>query len=246
MGAAMNRLALCVLSFLIVAWGTSAQAAPAATAIGVSGTVSAESGSQAPRVLAVGSDLFDGETVTTQERSKARLEFADGGLVTLRSNSRLVIEAFHYEEQNPEGDSSVVNLLKGGMRAVTGKVGHRSDSEAYQAKSFAATIGIRGTDFILRLCGPDYGDCSDLKVPASHTGGDGLPVPGLYFTVVEGSISVTNATGTQFYFAGQSGYVADFNTAPTPLVDDPELIKDYEVFSSFLNCTESGIGCLVQ
>jgi hypothetical protein len=130
-------------------------AGEAAVVVSLVGTVSAQKPDGKVRVLAKDSALLAGEIVMTEKGSVVRLRFADGSQTTLRPGSRLVIEDFNYDEADPARDRKVINLVKGGMRAVTGAVGKRGNQGAYHAKTVAGTIGIRGTDYTARLCNND-------------------------------------------------------------------------------------------
>ena len=76
-------------------------------------------GQTQPRLLATRSAISPGETIATQGDTYARIKFNDGGEVVLRPGSQLKIDAYKYEEGNPQGDNIVLSLIKGGMRSVT-------------------------------------------------------------------------------------------------------------------------------
>jgi hypothetical protein len=208
----------------------SAWAGAAAVVQKIYGTASVQRANGTLAVLAVNSPLQSGDTVQTEAKSKLLLRFSDGAMVTVRSNSRLMIEQYDYEEARPEDDSTTLNLLKGGMRAISGAVGKRGNQDAYRSNNFAATIGIRGTGYIVRRCvaeGGDINDCQSLRVPAQKIDDAGNPVDGLYFTVTEGEIVILNASGQYRFMAGQSGYVRDYQSPPEELTADPGLQLDY-------------------
>ena len=64
-----------------------------------------------------------GDVVVTSYNAYVRLKFTDGGEVTLRPNTQLRIERYHYEPTKPQEDSLVFGLLKGGLRTITGLIG---------------------------------------------------------------------------------------------------------------------------
>jgi hypothetical protein len=216
---------------LFVSLTGSAWASAAAVVQNIYGTASVQRANGTLGILALNSELQAGDSVQTEEKSKVLLRFSDGAMVTVRSNSRLMIESYHYEEEDPQADSTTLNLLKGGMRAITGAVGKRGDVDAYRSKNFAATIGIRGTGYIVRSCVSEVAggvnDCHGLRVPPSKIDPMGNPVDGLYFTVTEGVIVLVNTTGEHRFMVGQSGYVRDYESKPEELKDDPGLQVDY-------------------
>ena len=115
-----------------------------ATASSVTGSVSAQTGTAAARVVREGDTVRAGDTVFTGARSSAVLRFEDGQIAALGPNSRMVIQAFEYNAQAKSGNI-VLNLLSGGMRAITGLIG-RSQPQRVTYKAGNYTIGIRGTD----------------------------------------------------------------------------------------------------
>ncbi len=248
-----TRSALFLLIGLWLFFGASlAQAVkPAAEVQGITGTASVTRAGGGIKTLALGSKLFAGDRVTTQQQTRIRLRFADGGLVTLRSHASLLIEDFAYNASNPDGDKAVLRLLKGGMRALTGKIGHRGNRDAYKAKNFAATIGIRGTEYIQRLCGLATKDCANLNVPSQQRGRDGQPLPGLYFAVIHGRILAKNAVSNKRLKAGDYAYVRNFHS-PIQLISPIAKLKtEYALPSRLLGqCFDPSNpdidGCLVR
>jgi hypothetical protein len=218
-------------------WVQSAWAAgEAAVVLSASGTVLAKKTDGKIHALAKDSTVNSGDVVITEKSSAARLRFTDGSTVILRPNSRLVIENYQFEEKNPKADSAVLNLVKGGLRTVTGLVGKRGNQDAHQTKSSAANIGIRGTDYALLLC--EVGDAmcaAEFKqemLDAISNRIQGEVPPGLYLAVIEGVIIVSNNAGEKRFPAVVAGYVADFNTLPIELTGDPGLIRLFPVLGN--------------
>ncbi len=114
----------------------------------------AQSGGQAPRALGKGLVLKEGDRLTTAEGSSAIVKLQDGTRMTLRPNSELIVQTYQFKENTPESNSMVMQLLRGGFRAVTGLISKGSPNAA-KVQTATATIGIRGTDFDARLCGPE-------------------------------------------------------------------------------------------
>jgi len=115
-----------------------------ATATSVSGSVSAQTGAAAARAVRQGDTLRAGDTVITGAGASAVLKFEDGQIAALGPNSRMVIQTFEYNAQSQSGNI-VLNLITGGMRAITGLIGKASPQRVtYKAGNY--TIGIRGTD----------------------------------------------------------------------------------------------------
>lgn len=182
----------------------AAQAAPVGMVTHLSGTLLVKRAGET-RVLSVKSEIFEGDALSTQSASYARLKFNDGGEVVIRPDSQLDVTNYSYAEAEPQRDNVLLGLLKGGMRSVTGLLGQRN-KEKFSVKTMTATIGIRGTHFGALLC---QGDCAAIRTPS------GLPPPdGLHVDVAQGAISLTNQGGTQVVNAGQFAYVRDAVTPP--------------------------------
>lgn len=152
--AACLRLAL----LLLLCIGTIPAFAQSTVLItNISGVVSAQTPGGGARVLTGNAEVQAGDTITTQNESFARVRFPDGTEAALRPNSTLRIDSIRYDQDAPQGDSLVMSLFKGGLRAVTGFIGKRGNPDAHKLHTATATIGIRGTDYVARLCEADCG-----------------------------------------------------------------------------------------
>jgi hypothetical protein len=95
--------------------------------------------------LVKGRDVESGDAIVTGPAGRAQLRFSDGGLVSLQPNSQFNI-AKYADKNDAKEDAFLVDLLRGGMRAVTGLIGKRN-RENYKVTTTTATIGIRGSAF---------------------------------------------------------------------------------------------------
>lgn len=210
---------------LLALVGGARAADPAGTVTHLSGTLAVKRVDGTTRILSRDSQVLEGDTLATAGDSYARVKLTDGGEVTLRPDSQLQIQAFQYEPVRAERDNVVFRLLKGGFRAITGAVVKRS-REKYRVSTVTATIGVRGTHFGALHCA---NDCAGILTAT------GRPLEnGLHVDVAEGTIAVTNNTGTQLFSAGQFGFVRDANTPPVPVptADRPRLPPPPERFES--------------
>ena len=142
------------LTLLTVAMAVAAGSAWGAdgTIQQLSGTISVQKPDGAVRVLTRQSEVTKGDTLNTEKDSYAQVKFADGGIVTLKPNSRIKLDDFNFDEKEPAKDSSTLSLLKGGLRMITGLIGKRGNPDAFKANTVTATIGIRGTTFTVDDC----------------------------------------------------------------------------------------------
>jgi len=155
------RLALGVV-FAVAAGAVQAQAAGEVEF--ARGVGFAQSGSQTPRILGKGLPLQQGDRVTTSGNGSAIIRMADGTRMTVRPGSELVLAQYQFKE-NASDNTMLMQLVRGGFRAVTGLIA-RSGPDAAKVQTSTATIGIRGTDFDARLCSGDCGQES-ARVGAS-------------------------------------------------------------------------------
>ena len=149
-----------------------AQTPEAGRTTSVTGIVALQRADGSVSIAARGSAVRPGDTVLTQPDSRAVIELRDGAQLTVRPGSELRIEGYRFLQGNPEEDSTVLRLIKGGLRTITGLLGQRRP-KAFQLSSGVATIGVRGTDFVARACEDDCAQESrrDLSNRVSRTPG---------------------------------------------------------------------------
>jgi hypothetical protein len=136
---------LILLSLFMAASAFAAEAV--GSVINASGPLLAHKSDGTIKVLALKSAVHAGDTLITEKDTYARIRFVDNSEITLRPNSQIRIDSFVFDEAKPENDSAKFNLVKGGLRAVTGALGKRS-LDRVGVTTPVATIGIRGTTFI--------------------------------------------------------------------------------------------------
>ncbi len=195
---ALAGLALALLCPLALA------AQVAGTVVNLSGPLLAKKENGTVKVLALKSEVEQGDTLMSEKNTYAQIRFTDNSEITLKPNTTFKVEAFAYDAGKPEGDSASFNLLKGGLRSVTGLLGKRN-REKFQLRTPNATIGIRGTTF---------------SVQWVQAAGGALQ-PGLHVLVLDGLINVSNQGGAQLFKAGQFGFVGGPASAPVVVPNNP-------------------------
>ena len=210
----VSRPSLKCLAFVALGLVSGAAWANTGTVTQLSGTLSVIKADGTARILSQKSEVVGGDTVNTQKDSYAQIKFTDGGSITLKPNTSVKIQQFRFKQEEPEKDSFVFGLVKGGLRAVTGLVGKRGDQDAFSMGTATATIGIRGTSY-----GAD--DCLTTPCPKPNSS-DNLE-PAVYVSVTDGEIIATNNAGSQSFLAGQFGAISDRNSRPRFLSTDPGL-----------------------
>ncbi|MEO8754675.1 MAG: FecR family protein [Casimicrobiaceae bacterium] len=170
----------------------------------LSGSVTVQKGDGKPVAGRVGTKVDSGDTVVTGTGAYARMQMSDGGEMVLRPDSQLKVESYKYVEAKPAEDNFVFRMLKGGLRTVTGLIGKRGNRDAYSLRTATATVGIRGTQFDLRVCAGNCGALAD----------------GTYLAVRFGAVQTSNELGTLEVKAGQVVFVP-LSSAPQVLPRDP-------------------------
>lgn len=99
--------------------------------------------------LEKGSELYEGDVITTSSSSRLHIAFVDGAIAALRPNTE-----YHIDCYRTAGDDICLklNLIKGEVRQVTGAAGE-SHKNRFRLNTPVAAIGIRGTDFITHAKG---------------------------------------------------------------------------------------------
>ena len=90
-------------------------------------------------------DVYSGETLRTAGKARAQVRFTDGALLSLRPDSELKIDDYHFENRDAV-DHKYLRLVRGGFRTVTGRIG-RVNRASYRVSTPLAVIGVRGTDW---------------------------------------------------------------------------------------------------
>lgn len=121
------------------------------TVILAKGVVTATSADKSSRVLAKGASIEEGDVINTAKKSFAVIRMLDNTKLTLKPGTTIAIGKFSVEKGKEE---ACINLVKGGLRTVTGLIGKRRP-DSFQVDTPIASIGIRGTDFITRICAGD-------------------------------------------------------------------------------------------
>lgn len=136
--------ALAILSFAVSA---QEQAANAGLTLMARGNVTATAtDTQQSRDLSRKAPVFNIDQVSTGAQSQAQFRMLDGALVALQSDTELLISEYKAGSATEQG-SVVMELVKGGLRTVTGSI--KGDAGNYQLKTPVGSIGIRGTTFQL-------------------------------------------------------------------------------------------------
>lgn len=203
------------LSAVVTTWKGHtawAQDSPPQTAAGqiklVYGEVTVTAAEGASRPASVGMALHQGETITTGPDAELHAEMEDGAYLAARPNSRLQI--VRYNLTGTAADRSWIDLIKGGLRLVTGWIG-KSNPGAFRLRTPVATIGIRGTDFELQ-----------------HFTAEDAPTPeeaGTHHLVYEGTTLMSTEEDDLEVPAGRAAFALASLQAPQLHAEVPRFLK---------------------
>jgi len=154
------------------------------------GNVVAIDAAGTPRALIKHGEVNAGDRVHTNQ-GRAQIRFTDGAFVSLVPDTEFQVRAYAFQGRRDAGESSILALLKGTIRAVSGAIA-RSGPDRFQINTPTATLGVRGTGGIVSV----------------------LADGSTRLTATSGIWIMTNPAGTIDVPAGGSALV-------TPIITDP-------------------------
>ena len=137
-----------------------------------------------------GDELRAGDTIVTGRDGEVHLDMDDGGYLAARPNTRLRV--VDYRADGGKNDRSILNLIAGTFRSITGWI-PRVAPKGYRVTISTATLGIRGTDH------------EPLIIPE----GSALGEAGAYDKVNEGSTILEGPGGSIEIPPDTAGFMPD-------------------------------------
>ncbi len=179
-----------VITLLALVWMVPAWAA-GGWIYDASGDVSVAVGKEVAHRATKNDAIASDTVIITGDKGYAVLKFEDGQVAIMQANSTFRVREYRYDPDKIEKSNIIFSMLKGGMRFVTGLIGQRS-KEAFRLSTPNATIGIRGTEFMVAMVNNS-----------------------LYSQVVSGGIGLTNAAGTLALSTGEAAVVTSSTSLAT-------------------------------
>lgn len=191
--------------------------------VSLTGKVSAVDVNDRVNQLQINSPIFQGDRLETELGSNLHVTMDDGAEVFMKEDSVMKVSEYVITSGYDKNSSSILDLLRGGLRTITGAIGG-SNTANYQMHTGLATIGIRGTEYVLKLCKQD--DCSST---VSRNDADAK----LHAVVLKGAITLTSADDVQILMAlGEYGTATstalaleETKAVPVGLLDGEEASK---------------------
>lgn len=171
--------------------------------------------------LEINSQIYEGDRITTEVGANLYILMDDGAEIFLKGDSIIKISEYVITSGYDDGSSSILDLIRGGLRKITGAIG-ASALSSYSVQTGLATIGIRGTEYVIKLCRQD--DCS-------QTVSRNDPDAKLHAVVLEGMITLTSEEDTKILMA-----MGEYGTASS---DELVIIESAAVPTGMLNQEES-------
>ncbi|MEQ1813276.1 MAG: FecR family protein [Candidatus Nitrotoga sp.] len=214
----ISRASLAALLVLLGIASTPAYAAVAGRVlVSVGDSVAIRNGQEIR--LRHGSPIEDQDTLRTGATGTLQVRFTDQSIVALREKSTFKLEQYAYPKEKSSAQTAVFNLIKGGFRTITGLIG-KSNPKNYSVKTAAATIGIRGTHYAVRVCE------DDCKNPDGSNAKDGVYGSVLSASDKDSRIVINNHSGENEFGRDEHFYVKDEKSAPEMLLVPPAFIAD--------------------
>ncbi len=186
----------CLIFFL----SPAAYAGIAGYAQFVTGSVQVTNSAGQTHILQKGDAVSESDTLTTSKGASAQIKMRDGGFVVIRPDSQLKFDSFIFSGEEDGTEQNFFSLLRGGVRAITGLIGHLHKAN-YHITTTSSTIGIRGTDHETFVVVPG----SELAATVS---------PGTYNKVNAGETTMTTDKGTISVLPNQMGYAGGMDQMP--------------------------------
>ncbi len=166
----------------------------------VNGSVQVTNEAGQAHTLQKGDVIHESDTVTTAKGASVQIKMRDGGFMVVRPESQLKFDSFVFSGEEDGSERSFFSLLKGGIRAITGLIGHLHKT-SYHITTSSSTIGIRGTDHEIFVVVPG----SDLAATVP---------PGTYNKVNVGETTMTTERGTISILPNQMGFAGGLAEMP--------------------------------
>jgi hypothetical protein len=96
-----------------------------------------------------GSEVLAGDRLVTGANGSVGLTTSDNTLLALGPNSHLVMDNYAYNQATQQGNIAV-RFLKGSFAVITGLIGKIAPQNV-KVTTPTATIGIRGTEFVVKV-----------------------------------------------------------------------------------------------
>lgn len=99
-------------------------------------------------VLRRGAGIGVGDRIQTAGNGHVHVRFVDNGVVSVRPESMLEVQAYRYDARDPAASEVRLKLDHGASRSISGAA-TAVDKSRFRLNTPIAAIGVRGTDFVV-------------------------------------------------------------------------------------------------
>ncbi len=146
------RLSVCQV-FAVISLACLAEPALAQQQVGVAAAVNPQATSQAPgqatQQLVIGRHVVHNEKISTFNKGRVQLLFADQSTLTLAENSEIVIDKYVYDPEKQAGEMTAT-VTTGVLRYVGGKI---SKKKGVQFLTPSGAVTVRGGIALIKVTG---------------------------------------------------------------------------------------------
>ena len=118
------------------------------------------------RMLSLNDQIFEKETLHTQENSQLVVRFLDDTILRMGESTSVALEQYNFDDKPGGLVSMFSRMLHGLIRMTTGKIVER-DRDKFTFQTPLATLGIRGTEFYAET-GDDGEEIGVTTLGAGH------------------------------------------------------------------------------
>lgn len=154
----MYRQGLACLVLMALGIGGAAAEIPAGRMKAVLGDVTAEK-SGVHRPLKMGDAVYAGERIRTSSAASAALILQDDTRISLGERASIRVDRFDYDTTKQDGNA-LITVFRGITGFVSGLLA-KGGGDRVRVRTPTATIGVRGTDFMVDVTGPSE-DVADI------------------------------------------------------------------------------------
>lgn len=189
-------------------------------------TVTDKNGNE--RRLQQKSQVYEGDRLTTAKGASLVVKMIDGAEMRIKQDSSVRITEYTMKSGFESGSASIIDLIKGGLRKITGSIGANPLS-VYRFQTGVMTIGVRGTDYVVKICSEN--DCE-------NSAGRNDPGARLHVVVLDGMITLMDEEGVK------GELVLGQYAVATP--DTKSIIDDASPVAGLLNAEEQAVFASTQ
>jgi hypothetical protein len=108
--------------------------------------VQEKSGVSSVKNIKAGTNILEGQVLITGTDGYLYINTVDKGFISLRPNTKVTVELYRYNANQPKDTQIRLHLHHGVMRSISGQ-GAQAARDKYRLNTPVAAIGIRGTDY---------------------------------------------------------------------------------------------------